>query len=49
MVEIEGERVLAASCIRQPADGMVVNSPTSAPVRPARWSSRLLMADQPDA
>ena len=26
MVEIEGERVLAASCIRTPADGMVVNS-----------------------
>ena len=26
MVEIEGERVLAASCIRTPTDGMVVNS-----------------------
>ena len=24
MVEIEGERVLAASCIREPAEGMVV-------------------------
>ena len=24
MVEIEGERVLAASCIRQPAEGMTV-------------------------
>ena len=26
MVEIEGERVLAASCIRTPTEGMVVNS-----------------------
>ena len=26
MVEIEGERVLAASCIRTPNDGMVVHS-----------------------
>ena len=26
MVEIEGERVLAASCIRSPSEGMVVNS-----------------------
>jgi formate dehydrogenase major subunit len=26
MVEVEGERVLAASCIRKPAEGMVVNS-----------------------
>ena len=26
MVEIEGERVLAASCIREPADGMVVKT-----------------------
>ena len=26
MVEIEGERVLAASCIREPAEGMVVRS-----------------------
>src|ERR1700690_2908296 len=25
MVEIEGERVLAASCIRKPAEGMKVN------------------------
>ena len=26
MVEIEGERVLAASCIREPAEGMVVTT-----------------------
>ena len=28
MVEIEGERVLAASCIRRPAENMVVKSAT---------------------
>jgi len=28
MVEIEGERVLAASCIRTPTEGMVVNTET---------------------
>ena len=28
MVEIEGERTLAASCIRKPSDGMVVRSQT---------------------
>ena len=26
MVEIEGERVLAASCLREPSDGMVVTT-----------------------
>ena len=30
MVEIEGERVLAASCIRKPAAGMKVKTPTDA-------------------
>ena len=28
MVDVEGERVLAASCIRKPAEGMVVNTGT---------------------
>jgi predicted molibdopterin-dependent oxidoreductase YjgC len=28
MVEIDGERVLAASCIRKPAEGMVVKTAT---------------------
>ncbi len=41
MVEIEGERVLTASCIRTPTDGMVVNSvsdraKTAVSVRPDR-------------
>jgi hypothetical protein len=37
MVEVEGERTLAASCIREPAEGMVVNTRTSAPRRPVTW------------
>ena len=39
MVEIEGERVLAASCIRKPAAGMKVKSQTTAPRPRARWCS----------
>ena len=38
MVEIEGERVLAASCIRKPSEGMVVKSQrASGPTSRARW------------
>ncbi|MEE8271374.1 MAG: formate dehydrogenase subunit alpha [Alphaproteobacteria bacterium] len=48
MVEIEGERVLAASCIRQPRPGMVVHS-ASAPAASARaMVFELLIADQPN-
>ena len=40
MVEIEGERVLAASCIRKPADGMKVKASNPTAPRPrARWCS----------
>ncbi|MBC6416591.1 MAG: (2Fe-2S)-binding protein [Rhodospirillales bacterium] len=47
MVEIEGERTLAASCIRNPAPGMKVNS-ASARAKSARaLVFELLMADQP--
>ena len=47
MVEIEGERTLAASCIREPADGMKVNT-ASARAEKARASVfELLIADQP--
>ncbi|MFV2034878.1 MAG: 2Fe-2S iron-sulfur cluster-binding protein, partial [Halocynthiibacter sp.] len=47
MVEIEGERVLAASCIREPADGMVVTT-NSARARSARkMVMEMLVADQP--
>ncbi|NKC17008.1 MAG: formate dehydrogenase subunit alpha [Gammaproteobacteria bacterium] len=47
MVEIDGERVLAASCIRIPTPGMNVTS-TSARASNARRSVfEMLMADQP--
>jgi len=47
MVEIEGERVLAASCLREPGDGMVV-SVASARAKAARKAVfELLLADQP--
>jgi formate dehydrogenase major subunit len=47
MVEIEGERTLAASCIREPSEGMVVhtNSPRAQQAR--RMVVELLTADQP--
>ena len=49
MVEVEGERVLAASCIREAAPGMVVRSASSPRAREARESvMELLLADQPE-
>ncbi len=47
MVEIEGERVLAASCIRQPAAGMVVKSQSERAKKSRQMVTELLMADQP--
>jgi formate dehydrogenase major subunit len=48
MVEVEGERVLAASCIRPAAAGMVVKSATSERARASREGvMELLLADQP--
>jgi formate dehydrogenase major subunit len=47
MVEIEGERVLAASCIRKPAADMVVKTATGRAVRARRMVMELLLADQP--
>jgi formate dehydrogenase major subunit len=48
MVEIEGERTLAASCIRAARPGMVVRSAHSAPAQHARAGVRaLLLDDQP--
>ena len=46
MVEIEGERVLAASCIRQPSEGMIVSTATDRAVS-ARKMVFELVADQP--
>jgi formate dehydrogenase major subunit len=49
MVEVEGERVLAASCIREAAPGMVVRSAGSSRVQAARKGVlELLLADQPE-
>ena len=48
MVEIEGERVLAASCLRTPTDGMVVNSESVKAKTAQTLVMELLVADQPD-
>src|SRR5436190_14296938 len=47
MVEIEGERVLAASCIRKPAPGMKVKTATERAQNARRMVAELLVADQP--
>src|SRR5579884_1639577 len=48
MVEIEGERVLAASCIRMPAPGMKVKTQTERAKTARRMVTELLLTDQPD-
>jgi len=47
MVEIEGERVLAASCIRKPTPGMVVKSQSDRADTARKMVMELLLADQP--
>jgi len=47
MVEIEGERVLAASCIREPAEGMVVTTNNPRAENARKMVMELLVADQP--
>jgi formate dehydrogenase major subunit len=47
MVEIEGERVLAASCIRTPTAGMKINTQTDRARASRKMVIELLMADQP--
>jgi len=47
MVEIEGERVLAASCLRQPSEGMKVHSANERAKTAQRMVMELLLADQP--
>src|SRR6187431_525953 len=46
MVEIEGERVLTASCIRKPTPNMVVKTGTERAVKARRMVMELLLADQ---
>ena len=48
MVEIEGERVLAASCRRRVADGMVVRTDTERADKSRRMVFELLAADMPE-
>ena len=48
MVEIEGERVLAASCCRKPAKGMVVNSNNDRALKSQKMVLELLKADMPE-
>ncbi len=48
MVEIEGERVLAASCIRKPAAGMKVRTASERARASRRMVFELLVADQPE-
>ncbi len=47
MVEIEGERVLAASCIRQPTEGMVVRTGSDRARKAREMVFELLAADMP--
>ena len=47
MVEIEGERVLAASCIREPAEGMAVTTNNARAESARKMVMELLLADQP--
>jgi formate dehydrogenase major subunit len=47
MVEIEGERVLAASCLRTPTDGMKVNTQTDRARTARKMVAELLLTDQP--
>lgn len=48
MVEIAGERVLAASCIRQPTPGMKVTTSSQRALEARRLVMELLLADQPE-
>ena len=47
MVEIEGERVLAASCLRVPTEGMVVHSANARAKTAQSMVMELLLGDQP--
>src|SRR5213076_2248082 len=48
MVEIEGERVLAASCIRKPAPGMKVKTASERAKASRKLVFELLVSDQPE-
>ncbi len=48
MVEIEGERVLAASCLREPTPGMVVTTNSARAQKARDMVIELLVTDQPE-
>lgn len=48
MVEIEGERTLVASCIREPQDGMVVHTQNARATSARKMVVEMLLADQPE-
>src|SRR5678816_2163483 len=48
MVEIKGERVLAASCCRYPKDGMEVTTNSARAVTSQKMSLELLLSDVPE-
>ncbi len=48
MVSIEGERVLAASCIRKPSEGMKVKTNDERSSKSREMVMELLLTDQPD-
>ena len=47
MVEVEGERTLAASCIRKPSEGMIVKTKSKRAKKSRNMVFELLQADQP--
>lgn len=49
VVEVEGERTLAASCIRTPTPGMVVHTGSARVLAARRMVMELLVTDQPEA
>ena len=48
MVAIEGERTLAASCIREPSEGMVVTTDQPREKQARKMVMEMLVADQPE-
>ena len=48
MVEVEGERVLAASCVRSVQNGMVVKTASERAIKSRALIVELLAADQPE-
>ncbi|MCP4821601.1 MAG: 4Fe-4S dicluster domain-containing protein, partial [Shimia sp.] len=48
MVEVEGERTLVASCIREASEGMVVKTESDRATKAREMVLELLVADQPE-